>query len=179
VVKVVGKYKNMPKVEIRYRQGQIIDIRGEKTSERMLSDAVKSMSKHWTEFKLVDFTAVEQGNQQGAMKKPCYELYFELRDEVPTRTKQRSESDAIEFAEAQSKHFDTAMQVQNDLYKLFRQKNMLCNPQIKIVRPKTFERIHRVLIENGASANQVKIPRVARHPSIVQILHENIISKTR
>jgi len=170
VIKVTGMYGNMPEIEIMYRQGQILDIRGEKTSEKMLTDAVSQMASQWKACRLVDFTSVEQGNQRGAVKKPKYEIYMEVAEvDQQVQPQSKWQSKICQH----SKQFDEALQNENDIYALFRRKGMLHKPEVKLVKPGTFEKIRKQLIQNGSSASQVKIPRVARHPTVVRTLHEN------
>ena len=41
VVKIVGYYNKCPVMEFQYRTGQILNVKGEKTSEQQLYDAIK------------------------------------------------------------------------------------------------------------------------------------------
>nr|WP_320026751.1 GH3 auxin-responsive promoter family protein [uncultured Acetobacterium sp.] len=55
VVRVVGWYKNCPKIQFVYRLNQMVSIAGEKTTEECISWAVKEFAKD-TECELVDYS---------------------------------------------------------------------------------------------------------------------------
>lgn len=61
MVKVKGFYNQAPLVEFMYRQGQLLNVRGEKTSEKLFFD---SFTKAWNtvlkDEDLVDYCCSEQ-----------------------------------------------------------------------------------------------------------------------
>ena len=60
VVKIVRFHNNCPVIEYQYRQGQILNVRAEKTSERVLYDALTSvLNDRGQRFRLVDYTCAE------------------------------------------------------------------------------------------------------------------------
>lgn len=60
VVKVVRFYNNCPVVEFQYRQGQLLNMRSEKTTETMMYEAITNVLRGKGEkFNLVDYTCAE------------------------------------------------------------------------------------------------------------------------
>ena len=60
VVKISRFHNNCPVVEYQYRQGQILNVRAEKTSERAFYDSLTSaLSDEGQRFHLVDYTCAE------------------------------------------------------------------------------------------------------------------------
>lgn len=88
VVKVTRFHNNCPVMEYQYRQGQILNVRAEKTSERVFYDALTSvLSDYEQRFQLVDYTCAESimfdgkdklfgGDVMGAA--PFYVIFLEL-----------------------------------------------------------------------------------------------------
>ena len=60
VVKVARFHNNCPVVEFQYRQGQLLNVRAEKTSERVFYDALTSaLTGEGQRSQLVDYTCAE------------------------------------------------------------------------------------------------------------------------
>ena len=89
VVKIARFHNNCPVVEYQYRQGQILNVRAEKTSERVFYDALKSVLNHEGQrFRLVDYTCAESimlDDESRALKTadvkgtaPFYVVFLEL-----------------------------------------------------------------------------------------------------
>ena len=61
VVKVVGFVNQTPKVQFMYRQGQLLNVRGEKTSEKLFYDAFhEGFQTALPDCNLVDYCCAEQ-----------------------------------------------------------------------------------------------------------------------
>lgn len=89
VVKIARFHNNCPVVEYQYRQGQILNVRAEKTSERIFYDALKSvLNQEGQRFRLVDYTCAESimlDDESRALKTadvkgtaPFYVVFLEL-----------------------------------------------------------------------------------------------------
>ena len=89
VVKIARFHNNCPVVEYQYRQGQILNVRAEKTSERVFYDALKSvLNQEGQRFRLVDYTCAESimfDDESRALKTadvkgtaPFYVVFLEL-----------------------------------------------------------------------------------------------------
>ena len=60
-------------------------------------------------------------------------------------------------------------------YHSIRQSNRLGKCALRVVQPGTFEKLKKVLIAKGSSANQVKIPQVIRDRELASLLTANIL----
>ena len=88
VVKVMRFHNNCPVMEYQYRQGQILNVRAEKTSERVFYDALTSVLNDYEQrFHLVDYTCAESIMFDGEDKlfgddvigaAPFYVVFLEL-----------------------------------------------------------------------------------------------------
>lgn len=88
VVKIARFHNSCPVVEFQYRQGQILNVRAEKTSERVFYDGLTSaLSGEGQRFQMVDYTCAEsvmlgvqsQGDDVKGVA-PYYALFIELSD---------------------------------------------------------------------------------------------------
>ncbi|XP_006813593.1 GH3 domain-containing protein-like, partial [Saccoglossus kowalevskii] len=59
VIRVVRFHNQCPVVEFLYRQGQLLNVHGEKTSEDVLYKALVETASDWPNVKLVDYTCAE------------------------------------------------------------------------------------------------------------------------
>jgi len=88
VVKIARFHNTCPVVEFQYRQGQILNVRAEKTSEKVFYDALTSALSGYAErFEMVDYTCAESvmldAQSQGDDVKgvaPYYAVFIELSD---------------------------------------------------------------------------------------------------
>lgn len=88
VVKIARFHNTCPVVEFQYRQGQILNVRAEKTSEKVFYDALTSaLSGYRQRFEMVDYTCAEsvmldaqsQGDDVNGVA-PYYAVFIELSD---------------------------------------------------------------------------------------------------
>lgn len=88
VVKIARFHNSCPVVEFQYRQGQILNVRAEKTSERVFYDALTSaLSGEGQRFQMVDYACAEsvmlgvqrQGDDVKGVA-PYYAVFIELSD---------------------------------------------------------------------------------------------------
>lgn len=71
VVKVVGFMNQAPIVEFMYRQGQLLNVRGEKTSEKLFYDAFhSSFDTVMSDNLLVDYCCSEHLPLAGIISSP-------------------------------------------------------------------------------------------------------------
>lgn len=153
VVRVVDYHRESPVIEFLYRRGQLINLVGEKTSEEALCSAVSGvMQQCGTE--LVDFTTMVDYEAY-----PCrYAFYVEIA--YPSSNG---------FGHSEMKLEDTLCRA-NPRYYSSRQSEQLGRLALQVVQPGTFEALKKVLIARGASASQVKIPRVIRDQELASLL---------
>ncbi len=91
VVKIARFHNNCPVVQFQYRQGQLLNVRAEKTSERVFYDSLTSaLNGEGQRFQMVDYTCAEsvmlsaQSHVIGDVVKgaaPFYAVFIELSGE--------------------------------------------------------------------------------------------------
>ena len=90
VVKIARFHNSCPVVEFQYRQGQILNVRAEKTSERVFYDALTAaLGEEGQKLQMVDYTCAESvmfSTQNHVISHelksvaPFYALFIELSD---------------------------------------------------------------------------------------------------
>lgn len=162
VIKIVGHYNAAVMIQFQYRKGQLINARGEKTSEKMFSEAIQQVE--WPsaimEFTCLDPACVESSGF------PQYSVFVELQEEV-----------IPENMEQLVGTFDGALCNVNPIYQSFREKGGIGCPIVQLVRAGTFDKIRQEMINSGTGINQVKIPRVTRYTQHIDILHSSVLHK--
>ncbi|KAK3099344.1 hypothetical protein FSP39_003018 [Pinctada imbricata] len=168
VVRVTGFYNQCPIIEFMYRQGQFLNVRGEKTSESSFYQALSKACESWSDIKLVDYCCCESIliDDQGSSWKsyaPTYYVFLELDGSGKLTAEQKNKIDEI-LAE------------QSYVYKSFRNKGSIRPMVVKIVRPGTFKELREFTIETTtASANQYKIPRTLKRKEAVNFVLDRVI----
>lgn len=160
VVKAVGTYNASPVVEFLYRKGQLLNLTGEKTSEAAVQEAISQTAKSLN--LLIDDYTVTLGLGAAAGN---YNFFLEACDiqgptaADPTQLRVTLESNLRRI---------------NPRYEAAVKGKRLSPCTVKLVRPGTFQKIRQELIHRGASPNQVKVPRLLKDPSLINLLAENI-----
>lgn len=156
VVKVVDYCNNSPVVEFLYRKGQLLNLAGEKTQEAAVLNALKKAAKRWGS-DLMDYTTVVDLN--GALGR--YIFFIEVRD--PEKI-----TDLTSLQEILEKALEEA----NPRYQAGIEAGRIGSLLLKLVQPGAFRRLQQELIIKGASANQVKTPRVLNDESLRDFLSQ-------
>ncbi|KAL8604079.1 hypothetical protein ACOMHN_024904 [Nucella lapillus] len=169
VVRVVDLHNQCPVVEFMYRQGQFLNVRGEKTSESVFYDSLISALKQWDDLKLVDYCCAESiVVEDTTMKKyrgklPCYHLFLEMEGSQSISTEQK-------------KILDTTLGSRSYPYSSFRQKGSIGEMQVHVVQPGTFRQLRDFMIQTTpASSNQYKVPRVLKRKEAVQFMLGKVV----
>lgn len=175
VVKVTRFHNNCPVMEYQYRQGQILNVRAEKTSERVFYDALTSvLSDYEQRFQLVDYTCAESimfdgedklfgGDVMGAA--PFYVIFLELNG---------GKLGEEEKKELQAKLDDALCKI-SFVYDSFRRKGSISHLQLFIVKEGSFTELRRYLLRvNPAATNQIKIPRVIKTKETLNVILNQI-----
>lgn len=174
VVKIARFHNSCPVVEFQYRQGQILNVRAEKTSERVFYDALTAtLGEEGQKLQMVDYTCAESvmfSTQNHVMSDelksvaPFYSLFIELSD---TELKE----DDIKGLEQK---IDEALCRFSPVYESFRRKGSISCLKLFAVREGTFWELRQYLLRNNpAAANQIKIPRVVKTKETLDILLRN------
>ena len=149
VVTLVGRHGEAPVVEFKYRMGQVLNVRGEKTSEAALQAAVDAALPQ------VDvFAAIERCDD--GLEAPGYDVIV-------------AAGDAFDDNEAVDR-LDDALKEANPVYKTWRDKGAISPPDVVRVSPGAFEALRRKSLEEGASPQQLKASRVLRREDHVAFL---------
>ncbi|KAL9966001.1 hypothetical protein ACROYT_G024006 [Oculina patagonica] len=175
VVKVDCLHNSCPVIEFQYRQGQLLNMRSEKTTETMMYEALTTVLRSKDErFRLVDYTCAESilldfiPSSRAAIEetiskkkhdnhtgfggvKPFYVIFLELSGS----TRDAAVNDLL------SQELDEALCEVNPFY-LIRRENGGCIDRMKVclVEPGTFQKFREFLLKVTPTAvNQLKIPR--------------------
>ena len=108
VVKIARFHNNCPVVEYQYRQGQILNVRAEKTSERVFYDALTcALNEEGQRFHLVDYSCAEsimlddeshvirEDDVRGAA--PFYVVFLEFSGERLKEEERRNLETKVEY----------------------------------------------------------------------------------
>ncbi|XP_021375925.1 GH3 domain-containing protein-like isoform X2 [Mizuhopecten yessoensis] len=174
VVKVVDFYNQCPIIEFMYRQGQLLNVRGEKTSEVSFFKALSEGVAHWSGAKLVDYCCAESvlvepedpKNKESYV--PFYHVFVELEVENPNFVLSKDQMDLVE----------ESLCKQSYVYQSFRKKGSIRPMRIHIVSPGTFQKLREFTIATtSASSNQYKAPRVLKKKDAVEVVMKNVVKE--
>eukprot|EP01125_Pyxidicula_operculata_P020042 TRINITY_DN7318_c0_g1_i1.p1 TRINITY_DN7318_c0_g1~~TRINITY_DN7318_c0_g1_i1.p1 ORF type:complete len:599 (+),score=101.79 TRINITY_DN7318_c0_g1_i1:200-1996(+) len=155
VVKVTGFKDSNPLITFQYRQGQVVDLRGEKTTETALYRSIHNTSKR-TFLKIVDYTTIHFTDIDQTQPRYYFIVEFVSHD-ISIDDKQRFES-----------VLDESLKVANAGYKYHRNENTILEPRVIVVRHGTFRQLYHKIADLGnGNANQVKIPRYLKNSSLI------------
>ncbi len=155
VVRVVELYGETPVLEFVERQGQIIDVLGEKTAEHHIIEAIESAC-HLVDAEIVDYFV----SPDTASTPACYVLAIEdwQRDlGHGSATQEQAFLEAVE---------QSLRKVSPD-YDEERALGTLGPMQMAVLRPGTFQRSRERRIAAGASDSQLKIRHVIPDPGFI------------
>ena len=78
--RVKGHFNGIPMVEVRYRLGQLLNVRGEKVSEEAFYRVLSEVAT-FSGLKIRDYTTIESPLLEARYSSPFYKVYLELADE--------------------------------------------------------------------------------------------------
>lgn len=153
IVTVVGHVHQLPVIEFQYRLGQLLSIAGEKTSEQAACAAAMTAMRHCG-LHLEDYSTLPDYDHCPGR----YVLFLEAR-----------ESGAAPKEPLQPV-VDAELGRSNPRYRAAREDGRLGPPVVHLVRPGAFADLKALLVQRGASPNQVKTPRVIRNDDMHNLL---------
>ena len=163
IIEVIDRYRRTPLVEFRHRRGALLNICGEKTTERGAYTALLR-STGMSGLQLADFTTRIDTDSLPQR----YVFYLELgSNEQP--------ADVPALVSKLADLIDSGLGQGNSLYDLSRQSQRIGAAAVRLVRSGTFRRLRDIFVMRGASATQVKVPRVLGDPDMIAILEENLL----
>ena len=153
VVRVRGFHRAAPVVEFRYRVGQLLNLRGEKTSEAALADAVAAALPADA---VAEYTAAELAPDDAAS--PRYLVLVEP-------------AAGAALPPDASARLDAALRDANPVYDTWRRKGAIAPCECRAVPPGRFDALRRRRIDaEGASPQQLKVSRVVRSAEHLALL---------
>jgi hypothetical protein len=158
VVRVVGRHGTAPLVEFRYRRGQLLNLRGEKTSEPQLAAALSATFDGRT---LMEYTTVEAIPSRGL---PFYRIFIERAAGAPA------------LAAGAPATLDAALGRANPIYATWRAKGAIGPCQVFEVAPGSFEALRECRLSEGSSPQQLKVSRVLRSPAHEELLLARVVN---
>lgn len=168
VVRVVSLYNQTPVIEFMYRQGQFLNVRGEKTSETAFYQALTEASLNWNGTIIVDYCCVESfldDSYQDKMESyaPFYHVFVELCD------------DDTVLSEDQKNMVDESLCRTSYVYQSLRNKGSIQPMKIHVVKSGTFQELRQFTIETtSASSNQYKCPRVLKRKESIHFMRRRV-----
>merc|ERR1711871_303818 len=183
VIKVVGFHGKAPLVEVCYRQGQLLNVRGEKMPEDTLYRCLRETIDDWGgdsndhNCHLTDYTTIEttfdplrtsskSRTSSSSKASPSYIVYVEAT------TAESHENSSHQFSEV----LDQRLQSTHPVFRSFRAKGAIGPPEVRLVTPGSFKDMRRLLVsQEGMSPNQLKMPRVLRSSRLASVLQDRVI----
>lgn len=169
IVKVKGFEHENPVIEFSYRRGSILNIFGEKVTEKQTNDALKNFSNRLLKAneKLVDYTTIADTDR--GSEPPRYKFFIELKTNTPLNDS-KSKNNAIDILEQElaKSSYD---------YGDMRTHKQLDRMDICFVKPGAFERLTETMRTLGevSLSNQIKIPRVLKNKKLVKQLENEAL----
>ena len=165
VVKLERFENETPIVSFQYRQGQVMNVRGEKMNENILTKAIKDASSDIGLSSMVDFCASEDllAVNNTNSNKSRYHIFIEIDSII--------ENDIQEGHELNHK-YDCYLQKYSEVYKSYRKKEAIEMPIVHILQKGAFEALRSYILKENStgSITQLKIPRVLKLRKFVQFL---------
>ncbi|XP_022106526.1 GH3 domain-containing protein-like, partial [Acanthaster planci] len=166
VVEVVGFHENCPVIQIKYRTGELLNLRSEKIDKLVVNNAIQESLGNWPGVTLVEWTCAESplmyGDQEGVQYDMYYLLFVELEAEVLLSSKQKS-------------LFDKSLRKQHEFYDHYRTIGTICEARVMIVRPGSFKKLQEFIVANStASYNQFKMPKKLHTKATVDLMMSSV-----
>ena len=166
VVRISDFTGTTPVLELDHRLGDVLDLAGEKTSERHTREAILQLAEEafGSPDAITNYTVT--GNTAETPYR--YRVYLELAE-----SDRAADSNCQSLAEI----LDRRLQAINLSYRtLARANGRLARPQVCIVRAGTFAELEEQHYRksDGVSRNQVKVPRLLRDPDQIALLEGRV-----
>ena len=160
VVKLERFENTTPVVSFQYRLGQLLNVRGEKMTENVLTKAVKEASNK-IGISATDFCAAEDVIvvDEHNSSRPRYHIFIE-----PRRGQQE--------ANTLSKTYDEYLQKYSEVYKSYRVKGAIEAPVVHILGKGSFDEFRGYMLRENTNGTitQFKVPRVIKLKKAVEFL---------
>jgi auxin responsive GH3 gene family len=162
VVKLERYEGTAPVVSFQYRQGQVLNVRGEKMNEQCLTRAVEAWAKK-ENVSLIDFCAAEDVTvvEPGRPSRPRYHLFIEPATALVGTSSSK-----------ESRSVDEELRRYSDVYDSYRRKDAIDMVKVHILQKGSFENFRTQFLKESTTGTvtQFKIPRVLRRKRLVELL---------
>ena len=166
IIEVKGHFNQTPIFEFRARMGSLLDLRGEKTSEDMVFNALKDcVANHWKNAtRLIDFTSTDCFQMRKVNKDIESGMFYIIFVEIDGIDQPLTDSEQEEFDLSLRKH------AQNN-YDMHRRAQNLKQPKVIAVKHGAFEAMKQwSLSRHGAVSNQYKTPKYLKNEEPIEFI---------
>ena len=168
VIKVERFENETPIVSFQYRKGQVLNVRGEKLNESILTKAITDATNSLG-VPISDFCAAEDLvllDDKG-INKPRYHIFIEV-----DTTDDDNSNNIIREGDKLNRKYDSFLQKYSEVYESYRRKDAIELPVVHVVQKGAFERLRLFALKKNAtgSITQFKIPRVIKLKEYAQFL---------
>ncbi len=166
VVRIVDTSGATPVFEFDHRLGDVIDLAGEKTTQRHTREAIRQVAVDlFGSASAINNYTITADTSAVPYR---YRIYLELADASLAPA-------CADFAE----RFDEQLQVINLSYRtLARAQHRLAKPAVTLVRLGAFEQLEESSYRRkpGTSRNQVKVPHLLTNPEQISLLEQQALA---
>ncbi|XP_033624242.1 probable indole-3-acetic acid-amido synthetase GH3.9 isoform X1 [Asterias rubens] len=168
VIEVVGHHEKCPLVTVKYRTGELLNLRSEKIDVLVVNKAIQESLEGWDGATLVEWTCAESPLLYE--DKECdYDMHYLLFVEL------ESETD-IHLSADQKTLFDSSLRKQHDFYDHYRKVGTICEAHVHVVRPGSFNKLKdHIVATSTASYNQFKMPKKLRTRVILDFMLDCVL----
>lgn len=167
VVRMIRFHNQTPVVEFLYRQGQLLNIRGEKLDEHIFYEALFECVAKWEGRSLLDYCCAESPlleqlpDSAPETYQPHYLVFIEFED-------------GSTLTDEEKKQLDETLCNRHWVYGSFRTKGSISPAKVHCVAKGTFEKLRMFLLDTLVfSPNQIKIPRVLHSEDALKLMMDN------
>ncbi|XP_038058034.1 GH3 domain-containing protein-like [Patiria miniata] len=164
VVEVVGFHENCPVIQVKYRTGELLNLRSEKIDKVVVNNAIQESLTSWPGATLVEWTCAESPLMYGDEEHVDFDMLYLLFIELES-------VDGFRLLEEQKSLFDKSLRKQHEFYDHYRQVGTICEARVMIVRPGSFKKLQDFIIATStASYNQFKTPKKLRTKATLDLM---------
>ncbi|XP_038058033.1 indole-3-acetic acid-amido synthetase GH3.4-like [Patiria miniata] len=169
VVEVVGFHENCPVIQVKYRTGELLNLRSEKLDKLVVNNAIQESLTSWPGATLVDWTCAESPLMYGDEEHVDFDMLYLLFIELES-------VDGFRLSQEQKSSFDKSLRKQHEFYDHYRQVGTICEARVMIVRPGSFKKLQDFIIATStASYNQFKIPKKLRTKATLDLMMKCVV----
>ncbi|MCQ2462964.1 MAG: GH3 auxin-responsive promoter family protein [Clostridia bacterium] len=161
VLRVTGFHGESPVVRFMYRLNQVLNIAGEKTTQKMVDHCAIETAKQFG-FELAGYSVYADLSTTPGH----YVLFIEPKTDVD-----------IAKADEMAKVFDDFLDKANLFISDAKGTGTLGDTEVKILKSGTYEQYRQSLKANGANLNQVKPVRVLNSPEKLAFFSERVLEE--